>query len=154
MEFSTAHRCIFAIYYSEPNKHVCYRLTCTWMVVLAILILCDFVLLLDCNNSIKPYKLIDDRNDAHDEDDNINGDSGGVLVMLAVVVVLWWWRWCMVWVAMTTTMIQTQCLFKTSSPLLLRGAPDYSIYTVTELTRQSTNGNCEWRTCQRSLRGG
>ena len=41
-----------------------------------------------------------------------------------------------------------------SSPLLLRGAPDYSINTVLELTRQSTTGNREWRTCQRSLRGG
>jgi len=38
-----------------------------------------------------------------------------------------------------------------SSPLLLRGAPDYSIDTVSELTRQSTTGNCEWRTCPRFL---
>src|SRR6218665_2996270 len=40
-----------------------------------------------------------------------------------------------------------------SSPQLLRGAPDYSIDTV-ELTRQNTTGNCELKTCQRSLRGG
>ena len=40
-----------------------------------------------------------------------------------------------------------------SSPLLLRGAPDYSIDSVLELTRQSIIGNCEWRTCPRSLRG-
>jgi len=37
-----------------------------------------------------------------------------------------------------------------SSPLLLRGAPDYSIDTVSELTGQSVAGNCEWRTCPRS----
>src|SRR6218665_982211 len=30
-----------------------------------------------------------------------------------------------------------------SSPLLLRGAPDYSIDTVSELTRRSATGNCE-----------
>jgi len=30
---------------------------------------------------------------------------------------------------------------------LLRGAPDYKIDTVSELTRWSTTGNCEWRTC-------
>jgi len=30
-----------------------------------------------------------------------------------------------------------------SSPLLLKGAPDYSIDTVSELTRQSATGNCE-----------
>ena len=41
-----------------------------------------------------------------------------------------------------------------SSPLLLRGASDYSIDTVLELTRQSATGNCEWRTCSRSLHGG
>ena len=40
-----------------------------------------------------------------------------------------------------------------SSPLLLRGVPDYSIDTVSELTRRSATGNCEWRTLQRSLRG-
>ena len=38
-----------------------------------------------------------------------------------------------------------------SNPLLLRGAPSHSIYTVLELTRQSTTENCEWRTCPRSL---
>ena len=38
-----------------------------------------------------------------------------------------------------------------SSPLLLRGAPDYSIYTMSELTRRSTTGNYEWRTCPRFL---
>jgi len=41
-----------------------------------------------------------------------------------------------------------------SSPLLLRGAPDYSIDTVSELTRRSATGNCEWRICPRSLHGG
>jgi len=30
-----------------------------------------------------------------------------------------------------------------SSPLLLSGAPDYSIDTVLEMTRQSATGNCE-----------
>ena len=30
-----------------------------------------------------------------------------------------------------------------SSPLLLKGAPDYSIDTVSELTRRSATGNCE-----------
>src|SRR6218665_1899785 len=33
---------------------------------------------------------------------------------------------------------------------LLRGAPDYSIDTVAELTRRSATGNCELRTCQGS----
>jgi len=41
-----------------------------------------------------------------------------------------------------------------SSPLLLRGAPDYSIDTVSKLTRRSATGNCKWRTCPRSLHGG
>jgi len=41
-----------------------------------------------------------------------------------------------------------------SSPLLLRGAPDYSIDSVSESKRRSATGNCEWRTCPRSLRGG
>jgi len=36
---------------------------------------------------------------------------------------------------------------------LFRSAPDYSIDTESELTRRSTTGNCEWRTCPRSLRG-
>ena len=36
-----------------------------------------------------------------------------------------------------------------SSTLLLRGAPDYSIDTVSELTRRSATGNCEWRSCPR-----
>jgi len=40
-----------------------------------------------------------------------------------------------------------------SLPLLLRGTPDYCIGTVSELTRQSTTGNYEWRTFPRSLRG-
>jgi len=40
-----------------------------------------------------------------------------------------------------------------SSPLVLRGAPDYSIDTVPELTSRSPTGNCEWRTCPRSLLG-
>jgi len=34
------------------------------------------------------------------------------------------------------------------SPLLLRGAPDYSIDAVSELTRRSATDNCELRTCQ------
>jgi len=38
-----------------------------------------------------------------------------------------------------------------SSPILLRGALYYSIDTVLELTRRSATGNCEWRTCPRSL---
>src|SRR6218665_2319335 len=38
-----------------------------------------------------------------------------------------------------------------SSPLLLRDAPDCSIDTVSELTRRSATGNCERRTCPRSL---
>ena len=41
-----------------------------------------------------------------------------------------------------------------SSPLLLRGTPDYSIDTVLKLTHQSATGNCEWRTCPRYLCGG
>jgi len=41
-----------------------------------------------------------------------------------------------------------------SSPLLLRGAPDYSLGAVSELTCRSATGNYEWRTCPRSLRGG
>jgi len=41
-----------------------------------------------------------------------------------------------------------------SSLLLLRGAPNYSVDTVSELTGQSATSNCEWRTCPRSLRGG
>jgi len=42
------------------------------------------------------------------------------------------------------------------SPLLLRGAPDYSIDrpTALELTRRSATGNCGWRTCPKSLRCG
>ena len=41
-----------------------------------------------------------------------------------------------------------------SSPLLLRCIANYSIDTVSELTQQSATGNCEWRTCPRSLHGG
>ena len=41
-----------------------------------------------------------------------------------------------------------------SSPLLLRGAPYYSTDTASEITRRSATGNCEWRTCPRSLHGG
>ena len=41
-----------------------------------------------------------------------------------------------------------------AGPLLLRGAPNHSIETVSELTCRSAAGNCEWRTCSRSLRGG
>jgi len=39
-----------------------------------------------------------------------------------------------------------------SATSLLRG--DYSIDTVLKLTRRSATGNCERRTCPRSLRGG
>jgi len=38
-----------------------------------------------------------------------------------------------------------------SSPLPLGGAPDYRIDTMSELTRRSVTGSCEWRTCSRSL---
>src|SRR6218665_657589 len=41
-----------------------------------------------------------------------------------------------------------------SSPLLLRGAPNYSIDTVLELTCQSATGNCERRTCPKFLHDG
>jgi len=41
-----------------------------------------------------------------------------------------------------------------SSPQQLRGAPDYSIDTVSVLTCRSATCNCEWRTCPRSLHGG
>jgi len=41
-----------------------------------------------------------------------------------------------------------------SSPLLLSGAPRYSIETGSELTLLSATGNSKWRTCPRSLRGG
>ena len=41
-----------------------------------------------------------------------------------------------------------------ASPLLLRGAPDNSTDTLSELTHRSATGNCEWRTCPRSVRGG
>jgi len=37
--------------------------------------------------------------------------------------------------------------------LLLRGPPDYSTDTASELTRRCATGNCDWRTCPRSLRG-
>ena len=39
-----------------------------------------------------------------------------------------------------------------SSPLLLRGSPNYSTDAVSELTRRSATGNYEWRTCPRPLR--
>jgi len=41
-----------------------------------------------------------------------------------------------------------------SSLLLLRGAPNYSIDTVSALTRRIATGNCKWITCPRSLHGG
>src|SRR6218665_1512323 len=43
-----------------------------------------------------------------------------------------------------------------SSPLLLRGAPDYSTDTVSEfhVEAHSGTGNCREMTCPRSLRGG
>jgi len=40
-----------------------------------------------------------------------------------------------------------------SSPLLRRGTPTYSIYTASESTRRSATGNNKSRTCPRSLRG-
>jgi len=39
-------------------------------------------------------------------------------------------------------------------PTILSDAPDCIIDTVSELTRRSAKGNCEWRTCPRSLHGG
>jgi len=51
--------------------------------------------------------------------------------------------------------IHSGCFNSTySSPLLLRGAPDYCIDYVSELIRQNVTGNCKWRTCWRSVRGG
>jgi len=41
-----------------------------------------------------------------------------------------------------------------SSALLLRGTPDYSINTVSELTCWNATGNFEWRKCPRCLHGG
>jgi len=40
-----------------------------------------------------------------------------------------------------------------SSPLglLLGGVTDYSFDTVSDLTHRSAKGNCEWRSCRRSL---
>jgi len=40
-----------------------------------------------------------------------------------------------------------------SSPLLLRGAPTHHGYCA-GVSRRSATGNCERRTCPRSLRGG
>ena len=46
-------------------------------------------------------------------------------------------------------------LYSTSSnPLLLRGAPDYSVDTVSELTHRSASGNSERRTCYVAARVG
>jgi len=43
----------------------------------------------------------------------------------------------------------SRCFYSaSSSPLLLRGTPDYSIDTVVELTRWSATGNYEWRLAQ------
>src|SRR6218665_795798 len=54
----------------------------------------------------------------------------------------------------TFILIHSGYLYSASpSPLLLRGAPDYIIDTVSELTPNAA-GNCELRTCPRSLRGG
>jgi len=44
--------------------------------------------------------------------------------------------------------------FYIASLLLLGGAPDYSIDTVSELICRNVTGNYKWRTCPRSLRGG
>jgi len=41
-----------------------------------------------------------------------------------------------------------------SRALLLRGAPNYIFDTLSELTRRCATGNCERRTCPKSLRGG
>jgi len=41
-----------------------------------------------------------------------------------------------------------------SSPLLLKGTPDYSIDTALEWICRSATGNCEWRTWPRSVRDG
>jgi len=57
----------------------------------------------------------------------------------------------------TSSIIHSGYFYSASSrPLLVIGAPDYSINVVSELTRRSAIGNCEWRTCPRiwSLRGG
>jgi len=49
--------------------------------------------------------------------------------------------------------IHSGYFYSTSSgPLLLRGAPDYCIDTVWELTSCIATGNCKWRTCLRSKR--
>jgi len=51
--------------------------------------------------------------------------------------------------------VRSGCFYSASSnPLLLRGAPDYSIHTLSELTPRSATGNREWRACPRSLRCG
>jgi len=48
----------------------------------------------------------------------------------------------------THSFIHSRYLYSaSSSPLLLRGAPDYSIGTLSELTCRSATGNREWRTC-------
>jgi len=53
------------------------------------------------------------------------------------------------------SIIHSGYFYRVSSSLLpLRGAPDYSIDTVLELTRWSATGNCECMTCPRSLCGG
>jgi len=59
-------------------------------------------------------------------------------------------------VAHTSSFIHARYFYSAfSSPLLqLRGTPNHSIDTVSELTRRNAIGNCEWRTCPRSLRGG
>jgi len=41
-----------------------------------------------------------------------------------------------------------------SSPLLRRGAPDYSNDTVSELIGWRATDSFQWRTCPRNLRGG
>jgi len=48
-------------------------------------------------------------------------------------------------------LIHSGFLYGASSSHILIGSPDYSIDTVSELTRRSATGNCEWRTCPRSL---
>ena len=58
-------------------------------------------------------------------------------------------------IAFIHSFIYSRYFYSTSSsPLLLRGAPDYSINIVSELTCWRTTGNCEWWTCPSSLRGG
>ena len=66
----------------------------------------------------------------------------------------WWYK--VLWLTCKPfSFIHSGYFYSASScALLLRGAPDYSIDTVSELTRRSATCNYEWRTCPKSLRGG